>query len=171
MNRPQIDAWMFLAVAISRGDGGCASLEDMIAAADWINRAIPLDEELTGGLNRLMAAGFVGNTGNTFTLTESGVALFLKVQKRAGVWTQFERLAVAFESLPSPATPMWTPPPGAIEAAITAWHTKAADMIKSMTPPAESPDGLGRHLRGRRVYRGDGTAVQASPRSRSRGLG
>lgn len=135
MKQRQVDAWMFLAVAVSRGDDGYASLEDFIPAADWVNHALPLDEEVTGGLNRLMAAGFVRNRGNTFALSEAGEALYLRVQKRAGIWKQFEQLEAAFDNLTPPLDPIWTPETGAIEAAIVAWETKAAPWVKGESSP------------------------------------
>jgi hypothetical protein len=65
MRDMQIDAWMFMAVAQRRRNGGRASLEDLIGVADWINHAIPIDEELIGGLNRLLiATGIVDERGD-----------------------------------------------------------------------------------------------------------
>ena len=133
MPNAQVDAWMFMAVAHGRREGRHATLEDLLAAADWINHAIPTDEELLGGLNRLISAGLLESRGNGFVLTHLGAALFMKVQKRAGLWKQFDRLAVEFAELPTPMTPSWTPDPTDIEVAIAAYQNMAAAILKSVS--------------------------------------
>jgi hypothetical protein len=49
------DAWILLAISFAGGDGA-ARLPEIIAAADYINHAIPTAGELDGALNRLPAA-------------------------------------------------------------------------------------------------------------------
>ena len=66
------DGWMFLAIA--RSDG--AGLRAFVAAADHINCAIPLEEEIAGAVSRLRAAGLVSEKLGTFHLTPSGDAIF-----------------------------------------------------------------------------------------------
>ena len=128
---------MFLAVAIGRPNGGHASLEDLIGAADWINHAIPMDDELIGGLNRLIAAGVVDEHDDSFALTQTGEAIFAKVQKRAGIRKQFERLRSEFENLETPQAPGWVPATGVIDAAVAEYQKKFAAMLESI--PASAP--------------------------------
>jgi len=123
---------MFLAVVFGRGPNDGAKLKDIVAAADWVNHAIPLEEELTGGLNRLIVGGYVRSSRGTFALTHAGEALYLKVKKRAGIWTQFDRLATAFESLESPPSPVWKPTPDTVRAGIDGWLSEADDILKAM---------------------------------------
>lgn len=133
MDRSDVDAWMFLAVAVSRGSDGEATLEDMVAAADWINHAIPSNQELEVGLNRLLAARFLSNTRDAFGLTPAGESLYSRVRKRAGIWTQLKRLGKAFEAIETPDDPLWAPAAGVIELAIAAYETKAAAVVAGMT--------------------------------------
>jgi hypothetical protein len=134
MDQRHVDAWMFLGVAFGRGPNRGARLKDIVAAADWVNRAIPLEEELTGGLNRLIAGGYVRSSRGTFALTHSGEALHQKVKKRAGIWTQLDRLATAFESLETPPSPFWKPTPETVRAGIDGWLREADDIRKADDP-------------------------------------
>ena len=122
---------MFLGVAFGRGPNGRARLKDIVATADWVNHAIPLEEELTGGLNRLITGGYVSRSRGSFALTHAGEALHQNVKKRAGIWTQFDRLAMAFESLESPPTPVWRPTPETVRAGIDGWLSEADDILKA----------------------------------------
>ena len=132
MRNEAIDAWLFLAVAYGRGDNRRAALTDLIGAADWINHAIPLDEELRAGLNRLVAAGLVNVDDDAFGLTDSGRSLLEKVSERAGLWKQWERLEGAFASLEDPPTPNWMPAEGEITRAIGASQRRARKIIESL---------------------------------------
>jgi hypothetical protein len=123
---------MFMAVAYGRDDGGSASLDALIGTADWINHAVPLDEELQLGLNRLIAAGFISESEDRFRLTEAGEALHAKSQKRAGLWKQFERLEVQFDVLADPPDPAWKPSHAALDDARAAYHKRMAAAIRSL---------------------------------------
>ncbi len=59
MKQRTVDAWMFLAIAISPRDAGPVGLSNLVAAADGVNHAIPTEDELRGGINRLLHAGLV----------------------------------------------------------------------------------------------------------------
>ncbi len=52
------DAWILAAIALVKKEDG-ATLAEIIAAADAINRAIPTAEELTHALSRLAGCGIV----------------------------------------------------------------------------------------------------------------
>ena len=119
---------MFLAVAHGRNPDGTAALVNVIAAADWINHAIPVEDELRRGLNRLIDAGFVGEDRGTFRLTAAGESILAKVRRRASAWTQLNRLATAFAEIGEPSEPSWTPAPIEIEAAIDAYLRQMADL-------------------------------------------
>lgn len=132
MQSSAVDAWMFMAVAYGRDESGSASLDALIGAADWINHASPLDDELRGGLNRLIAAGVVSERGDSFSLTEAGEALHRKTQKRAGLRKQWDRLEVVFAALPVPPEPAWKPSQAALEEARDAYHNRMAAIIRSL---------------------------------------
>jgi hypothetical protein len=70
MTEAQTHAWMFLSVSAHP-----APLQDVIAAADSINHAIPTDRELQVSFGWLKAQGLVRREGKKYSLTEAGVAL------------------------------------------------------------------------------------------------
>lgn len=69
------DNWIFLSVA--RSDG--SELSNFFAAADHINCAIPTNEEIEGGINRLYSCNLVNVENNCFALTDEGRTLFNRV--------------------------------------------------------------------------------------------
>jgi hypothetical protein len=73
------DPWVLLALVYSRGAGPCG-LEQVIAAADFINHAIPMPEEMHGALNRLAAGGLIRSRGGRFAATAKALALFARVE-------------------------------------------------------------------------------------------
>jgi hypothetical protein len=75
------DAWIFLSVAYSAKKKP-ATLDLFFSAADHINCAIPTNEEIQGGINRLASVGLIHIENDTFTLSESGQQLFQQVCKQ-----------------------------------------------------------------------------------------
>lgn len=53
------DAWLLAALTESSHDGRPVSLRDLVHDADWLNRLIPTFDEISFGLPRLAAAGFL----------------------------------------------------------------------------------------------------------------
>jgi hypothetical protein len=53
------DGWLLAALTEVSHDGHAVSLRDLLDAADWLNRLIPTFDELSFGLPRLVAAGFL----------------------------------------------------------------------------------------------------------------
>lgn len=104
----------------------------MVGAADWINHAIVLDEELCGGLNRLIAGEFVDEVEGGFGLTVAGEALLAKVSNRAGLWKRWDRLEAELMNLAHPPEPLWVPREGEIDQAIQAYHRRARELIDSL---------------------------------------
>jgi len=133
MNNSEVDAWMFLAVAVGQQEGGVTSLEYVISAADWINHAVPMDDELVGGLNRLAAAGLLAVVDNDFSFTEAGNAVYSKVRKRAGRSKQFERLKAEFRDLPEPPDPPWRPAQSVLDDAVSAHGELVAAVLSTST--------------------------------------
>jgi hypothetical protein len=68
------DAWVLTAACICETDP--VKLVQLIEAADYINHAILLDEEINDGLVRLSAAGFVRLDGNDIAVTDQGRRLY-----------------------------------------------------------------------------------------------
>jgi hypothetical protein len=73
------DAWILLTILYASKKGAC-KLEDVIALADGINKAVPTPGELHGALNRLAAGRLIKYQRNTYSVTESALALFAKVE-------------------------------------------------------------------------------------------
>jgi hypothetical protein len=53
------DAWLLAALTEGSDDGRPVDLRELINDADWLNRMIPTFDELSFGLPRLVAAGFL----------------------------------------------------------------------------------------------------------------
>ena len=53
------DAWLLAAFTEGSSPGRPVRLRDLVHDADWLNRAIPTFDEMSFGLRRLVAAGFL----------------------------------------------------------------------------------------------------------------
>ena len=53
------DAWLLAALTEGSRDGRPVNLRDFVHDADWLNRSIPTFDEMSFGLPRLVAAGFL----------------------------------------------------------------------------------------------------------------
>jgi hypothetical protein len=86
------DAWTFL--SLSNIETG-TSLEDLIAKADWINHAIPTEEEVEGAITRLSKAGLVQFRSAKLFLTDSGKELYEYIYGQRGsmltLWGKLEK--------------------------------------------------------------------------------
>ena len=129
MKQRTVDAWMFLAIAISPRDAGPVGLSDLVAAADGVNHAIPTDDELRSGINRLIYAGLVSEHGSAFDLTDAGKAMFAKVRS-GSIRTEFERLEKELDRLADPGRPTWTPSAQAIRDAIDDYLAMAEEWLR-----------------------------------------
>ena len=63
------DVWLLLAIIYASGEKS-ATLDEIIAAGDWINHAIFNEDELESGLARLTAGGFIKEKNNAFSATQ-----------------------------------------------------------------------------------------------------
>jgi hypothetical protein len=86
------DAWIFL--SLNNIEGG-TSLEDLIAKADYINHAIPAEDEVEGAITRLSKAGLVRFGDAKFFLTDFGEELFEYIYSQKGsmlaLWDKLEK--------------------------------------------------------------------------------
>jgi hypothetical protein len=126
MKQRTVDAWMFLAIAISPREPDPVKLSDLVAAADGINHALVTEDELRGGLNRLIHAGLVSEHESAFDLTDAGGTMFARVRSRS-LRTEFDRLEKELDGLTDPGHPMWTPSSEAIEGAIADYLAMAEE--------------------------------------------
>jgi hypothetical protein len=76
------DTWILLAILYASRDGSYAGLSSIIAAADFINHAIPTLGELDGALDRLHRADWIEIRGLEFR--PSAQALELLSSRSAG---------------------------------------------------------------------------------------
>jgi hypothetical protein len=102
-----IDAWMLLAIAYGRRDHGAAALSDVIELADAINHAIPTHAEVRDSINRLLAAGLVEVSSNTFRLTPTGEVLLPSETGHTLLWSKFDRLSGHLQGLSDPTPRIW----------------------------------------------------------------
>ncbi len=74
------DAWIFASVLFTSELDDCR-LQDIMAAADFINHAIPTLAEMHGALNRLLSGRLITiRKSSLFAPTESALALFAKAE-------------------------------------------------------------------------------------------
>lgn len=74
------DIFLFLAMCWS--GGGTFQLKDLIFAYDWVNRAVLSAQEMEGALNRLLSAGLVNATGNSYAVPKAIFDEFDAFRKR-----------------------------------------------------------------------------------------
>src|SRR5690349_682583 len=65
------DAWILTSMAFHQRRAG-TSLRDLIATAEYINHAIPSEDEIEGAINRLASAGLVTVEEDYFYVTRAG---------------------------------------------------------------------------------------------------
>lgn len=75
------DAWIFLAVLMCTDD---CSVADLLPVCDYINHALPAEEEVHGALNRLVAAKLIKVRKAGITATDAALALHDKAKAEAG---------------------------------------------------------------------------------------
>ncbi|HNB51369.1 MAG TPA: hypothetical protein PK530_05480 [Anaerolineales bacterium] len=92
------DSWLLNAIALA-GASAPASLRDILAAGDYLNRAIFTWEELQTGLQRLCGAGLVQVQEQGFSLSETFRPEFARLTRQPRV---AEALASVLQTL-SPA--------------------------------------------------------------------
>ncbi len=69
------DGWLLAALTESSRDGRPVTLRWFIHDADWLNRAIPTFDEISYGMPRLVAAGYVTVDGLSFRATPKATKL------------------------------------------------------------------------------------------------
>src|SRR5215510_10349012 len=83
------DIWIFL--CITSRDG--VSLDHIIAVADMLNHAIPMEEEVKKAITRLSSAGLIRVEDESFILTETGYQLHETIRKKkGGLFTLVDRM-------------------------------------------------------------------------------
>ncbi|WP_426505624.1 hypothetical protein ACPPVO_47890 [Dactylosporangium sp. McL0621] len=109
------DVWILRSIG-GRDRATGAPLRGVLAAADYHNHAVPLEEEFCGAIGRLVAAGLVAAdpAGDRYWLTAAGVPLAERRGSFAAVLADLERVAL-------PAAPPWRLPAGTFRAAVDAY--------------------------------------------------
>lgn len=75
MTMKTTNSWIFLAVAVAAGEMP-TRIEAIINAADFINHAVPTQEELQTSFEWLTKQGLILKEGEKIMLTENGMALY-----------------------------------------------------------------------------------------------
>jgi hypothetical protein len=107
------DAWLFHAILISVQDGE-APLDVVISAADGIQHAMLIFDEIDGGIARLTRAGLIEIRNRRFHLTPAGTELRSLVATRSVRKSELmlrKKLGAADPEppyKPTPADPAWT---------------------------------------------------------------
>jgi len=134
---------------------GRQSLRDVIAAADYIDHAIPTDLEVMIAVGRLSAAGLLAVDGDELGLTPKGQEL-LDPKRGGSVYEARDRLRVDLAQLPVPSAASGRQlPAGAYERALADYHESWArpgiDASSSLAG-FEPLDKLGYAVRAFRAY-------------------
>jgi hypothetical protein len=75
------DAWLLLSIILAAG-AGQASLEKIIAAGDYVNHAIFTEDELAGGLYRLIRGGDIEEIDGLFRPTSLALEKYEEIFKK-----------------------------------------------------------------------------------------
>ena len=73
------DIWLLLSIIYASGSDGEASLEGIIGQGDAINHAIFSLDELNGGLERLISAGYIFEKNDGYAPTEKALSIYHEV--------------------------------------------------------------------------------------------
>ena len=86
------DAWILLAIIYASREEP-AALDGVIAAADYINHAIVVFEEMEGALARLSTGGYIAHAEDKLSPTEKSLEFYRSVTKpRRPMLTEWEDL-------------------------------------------------------------------------------
>lgn len=95
MNESETYAWIFLSVPEKP-----SSLQEIIAAADGINHAIPTHKELQTSFGWLIQQGLVCKDGKRYSLTEQGIELRRNLTKTSKTMMKsWDTVAKKFETM------------------------------------------------------------------------
>jgi hypothetical protein len=120
------DAWVLAAIMMTQQEGG-SSLTDVVAAADAINHAILMENEVESAVRKLLGAELIATQQRAFFLTESGEVM--KAAKHGGLLGQVDQLLLALRRLPV-AVREWKLQPGELRHAADAWNARAQQLIE-----------------------------------------
>jgi hypothetical protein len=114
------DAWVLTAVAISQRP---CSLTELVATADGINHAIPLDPEVDGAVGKLLGSGLLDVTPDlAFDLTPKGSALVAR--RHGSLFTQVDSVLSLLASVTA-RDQEFSLPPGAMQEAVDVYLARS----------------------------------------------
>ena len=88
-------SWIFLTVTEQP-----TSLQDIVGVADFINHAIPTQNELQVSLGWLQAQGLIKKEEGNYLLTEAGVTLRKSVSHKRKIFDQWDAVDAKFSQMP-----------------------------------------------------------------------
>lgn len=101
MTNEQTISWIFLATALASNNGH-ANLNAIANAADFINHAIPSQDELHTSMAWLTSKGFVINNGSTYSMTSKGKTDYEEASKKtptlSNVWENLEKIVKKYNT-------------------------------------------------------------------------
>ena len=125
------DEWVLAAIMMTQKEGG-SSLTDVVAAADAVNHAILMGNEVESAVRKLLGAELIATRQRAFFLTEAGEVM--KAAKRGGLLGQVDQLLLALRWLPV-AVREWNLQPGELGHAADAWNARAQPLIEKHRRP------------------------------------
>jgi hypothetical protein len=111
------DAWVFAAIAHD-GPPAAHTLTELIAIADGINHAVPIEAEFTQAIGRLLAAGLIGADpeADRYWPTEAGADI--RERWRHGAFGWIDAIPPQLQRLPPPHDADWSLPEGVFSRAV-----------------------------------------------------
>jgi hypothetical protein len=127
------DAWVLRAVNGTDAGSG-STLADVIAAGDFLNRAILDEDEFRAAAGSLVSAGLLGadRGAGRYWLTEAGQEL---AQRRDRGPELFHGTLSGLRQLGPPERVPWPLAPGEFRRAVQDWHARAEELIRRHSPP------------------------------------
>jgi len=90
-------SWIFLSVAEQPKP---TSLQTIIGVADYINHAIPTQNELQTSLGWLQAQGLIKKEGDNYLLTETGSVLRKSVSRKRSIHELWDAIEAKISEMP-----------------------------------------------------------------------
>jgi hypothetical protein len=93
-------AWVFVAIGGTKPEhGDRVLLHEVLASADYFNRAAIIKDELEHGVRDLTGAGLIDVDENEFALTDTGRSLNAEVWREYNMWLDTRGLVHAIRKL------------------------------------------------------------------------
>jgi hypothetical protein len=123
------DAWVFAAVANDQPPA-VHKLTEIIAIADGINHDVLQEEEFTGSVGRLIAAGLIDADAHRDRYWPTAAGARLRKHWKHGAFGWIEAIPPQLDRVGEPQDGAWSLPAGAFRSAVDQYLASAAEWTK-----------------------------------------